>query len=261
MFFMVKVELFSEGKNNMHNEDFFGNSSNSFVLVDGATDKSGMKYGGKTGGEIISRLVVKECLSSDLNGKALVEFLNKRVYELYEELGIEEKVIDAKYRFSCSFVCVRVIKDKIIITYLGDSGFRINGKEVYKETKEIDLYNSEVRAKYIAKTKDIKGSRAYLMPFLLRQFKYQNTLNKRFGYGVIDGFKTPAKYIKTFTYLKSNVKTIELFSDGYFIVPEEISITAWEQSYKYVEAIDPYKWKLYKSTKEKDDRTIAILYF
>jgi len=54
---------------------------------------------------------------------------------------------------------------------------------------------------------------------------------------------------------------MELFSDGYFDIPQEVSIEAWEKSFEKVEKEDPDKYKKYKSTKSKDDRTIAIIRF
>ncbi len=99
------------------------------------------------------------------------------------------------------------------------------------------------------------------MPLLLKEFEYQNNPQKLLGYGVIDGTYTPAKFVKTFEYDLKKIHTIELFSDGYFDVPKEVSIKSWEKSFEKVEKEDPDKWKKYKSTKSKDDRTIAIIEF
>lgn len=258
---MVKVQTFSKGKIDNRNEDYFDYNEKCFAIADGATDKSGRKYDNKTGGELVSRIVVKECLSTDLNGSELVNHLNNKIKELYSELKILDKIKDPKYRFTSGFICVRLVKDKIIITYLGDLGFRINGAKIYQETKQIDIDNSEERSKYIRETNDVKGSRNHIMPLLLKQFEYQKNSQDPLGYGVIDGTKTPSKFVKTFEYNVDKVKTIELFSDGYFDAPQEISIEAWEKVFEKVEKDDPDKWKKYKSTKSKDDRTIAIIEF
>lgn len=258
---MVKVQTFSKGKIENRNEDYFGYNENCFVIADGATDKSGRKYDNKTGGELVSRIVVKECLSTKLNGIELVNQLNTKIKELYYKLEILEDIKDPKYRFTCGFICARLENNKLIITYLGDMGLRINGVEVYQETKQIDIDNSEERSKYIRETSDVKGSRNHIMPLLLKQFKYQNNPQVPLGYGVLDGTKTPSKFIKTFEYNIDKAKIIELFSDGYFDVPQEVSIEAWEKTFEKVEKEDPDKWKKYKSTKSKDDRTIAIIKF
>lgn len=258
---MVKVQTFSKGKIENKNEDYFDYNDACFVIADGATDKSGKKYNGKTGGELVSRIVVKECLSTNLNGVKLVNYLNNKIQELYADLNIIDEIQDPKFRFTCGFICIRIIGNKILITYLGDLSYRINGSEIYQETKQIDNENSEARSKYIRETSDVNGSRDHIMPLLLKQFKYQNNPEEPLGYGVIDGTKTPSKFVKTFEYDLEKIHTIELFSDGYFDVPQEVLIEAWEKSFEKVEKEDPDKWKKYKSTKSKDDRTIAIIEF
>ncbi len=215
------VQTFTRGKSEERNEDFFGSTEDSFVIADGATDKSGKKYDGKTGGELASRLVVQESLMSTLTGAELVNHLNAKIGDLYSKLNITESTKDPKYRFSCGFICVRAAGDKILITYLGDAGFRINGKDVYREVKQVDIDNAEERARFIEQTGDVPASRNHIMPRLIKQ----------------------------------------LFTDGYFAIPEEPTMEAWEKLHAQVEQEDPDKWKKYKSTKQKDDRTVAIISF
>lgn len=258
---MVKVQTFSKGKIENKNEDYFDYNEICLVIADGATDKSGRKYDNKTGGELVSQIVVKECLSSNLNGIELVNHLNESVKKLYTDISILNEIQNPKFRFTCGFICIRIVGDKILITYLGDLGFRINGSEIYQETKQIDIDNSEARSKYIRETNDVNGSRDHIMPLLLKQFEYQNNPQEPLGYGVIDGTHTPTKFVKSFEYDLGKIHTIELFSDGYFDVPQEASIEAWEKSFEKVEKEDPDKWKKYKSTKSKDDRTIVIIEF
>lgn len=258
---MAHVQIFSKGKVEDRNEDFFGYTETCFVIADGATDKSGKLYDRKTGGEIVSRLVVREALLSSLVGIELVDFLNKKVHEAYRHYGITDVIADPKYRFTCGFICVRLLGHRVIVTYLGDLGFRVNGVSVYQEVKQIDIDNANRRSRYIKETGDLRGSREHIMPFLVGQFKYQNNADDIMGYGVIDGSETPEKFIKVFEYNIANITSIELFSDGYFAVPKEVTIDGWEQMHLLVEREDPDKWLKYPSVKSKDDRTIAILTF
>jgi hypothetical protein len=76
---------------------------------------------------------------------------------------------------------------------------------------------------------------------------------------VIDGTTTPEKFIRFFEYDQEFIETIELFSDGYCNIPAKVSIEAWEESYRESEREDPDKWLKFKSTKSRDDRTIAII--
>ncbi len=257
----MKVAVFSEGKSSEHNEDFYGYNDTTFVVADGATDKSGSKYNGKTGGEIASRLVVESCLTSSLNGKELVDLLNEKIAETYQDLNLAKVVRDPKFRFSCFFAVARIVGDEIIITSLGDTGFRINGKEVHRETKRVDIDNAEERARYIAQTGDIESARAHIMPLLLKQFDYQNNGEHELGYGVADGTVTPEKFIRTFKYKLGDIETLEIFSDGYFVIPSGAHIEDWESMHQMVEREDPDKWKKFKSTKLKDDRTVVVVDF
>lgn len=259
---MAQVEFFSKGKAEERNEDFYGFNDSAFVVADGATDKSGRMYEGKTGGEIVSRLVVETCLSSGLFGVTLVQSINSALKNIYSNFGIlEETRKDKKYRFTCGFVSVLDGEDEWVITSLGDSGFRINGEETHMEVFQVDVANSEARSKYIRETGDIEGSRAHILPLLIREFEYQNNPDHLLGYGFIDGEKTPEKFVQVFRYPKSFIKTLELFTGGYFDVPKEVSLKAWEETYDRVEREDPHKYLKYKSTKSKDDRTIMIVRF
>lgn len=257
----MKVEVFSQGKIKNKNEDFFGYNKNTFIIADGATDKSGKKYKGKTGGELSSRIIVRECLNTKLNGIRLVKHLNKKINNLYQKFNVIHDKKNAKNRFTCGFICVRVLPKEILITYLGDLGFRINNKKIYQEIKKVDIINSKARAKFIKKTGDIEGGRKYIYPLLDKQFNYQNNPKHKLGYGITDGTKTPKKFIKVFKYQKENVKTLELFTDGYFDTPKGKTIKDWEKIYKQIEKKDPFKYKKYLSTKPNDDRTILIINF
>jgi len=258
---MMQVESFSQGKTQGKNEDFFGYNQNCFVIADGATDKSGRQYNGKTGGELVSKLVVKECLSTKLNGKSLVNHLNNKIKELYHQLNLLKDIKDPKFRFTCVFICARVLRNEIIITYMADLGFRINEKKIHQKENRININHAQERAKYIKKTGDIPGGRNHILPLLEKQFRYQNNSRSPLGYGALDGTKTPLRFIKTFKFNRTGIKKIELFTDGYFSIPPKATIKGWEELHRKVEKEDPDKWKKYLSTKPKDDRTIAIIIF
>jgi hypothetical protein len=257
----MTVTSFTQGKNKDRNEDCFGYNDETFVLADGATDKSGRQYEGKTGGEIISRLVVDETLGCSLNGVELVSHLNQKLAQVYEDLGIMNDVLEPKYRFTCFFVAVRIVGTNFLITYLGDTALRINGDKVYRDPKQIDFEVAQERARYIEETGDIAGSREHIMPLLLAQFTYQNNPEAPLGYGAIDGFSTPDKFVKTLEIPREQIQLIELFSDGYPAIPSGSTIEDWENAFKEAEREDPDRWKKYQSTKPKDDRTVAIVRF
>ena len=260
----MHVETFTQGKTEKRNEDFFGYNDSTFVLADGATDKSGKTYDGKTGGEIISKLIVKTCLETNLNGPPLVSELNNRVLQIYHNLDIADEVRKIpQNRFSGTFVCIRIIAGELIATILGDVSYRLNKTEVHLYQKQIDIDNANLRAQYIEETGDIMGSRRFLYPHLIKQYAYQNLPNHPLGYGAVDGSTTPDDYVKMKCYPLSVIQSIEIFSDGYYYQPPMRGITPadWEARFKEIHKADPHKYQTYKSTKSIDDRTVMTITF
>lgn len=93
------------------------------------------------------------------------------------------------------------------------------------------------------------------------QGDYQNVTNKALGYGGLDGFAIPDRYIEHRSYAAADIDMIELFSDGYFEPGKGFGVEMWEASFRDVEAADPHKIDRYFSTKGTtatqltDDRT------
>lgn len=81
------------------------------------------------------------------------------------------------------------------------------------------------------------------------QGDFQNVTDPVLGYGGIDGFAVPARYVETRSYALSEIETIELFSDGYFKPGSGFGVAAWEAAFAEVEAEDLHKIGRYMSTK------------
>lgn len=257
---MPTVELISHSsKDPENNEDLAGYNDTTFVVADGATDKSGERYDGKTGGYIASRLVVKKCLASADTGQTLIDELNHAFVELYRKMN-PRALEDGLYRFPCTVVAARCVGENLVITQVGDTAFRLNGEKTYANPKLVDELNAAARALYIEKTGDVQGSRQYILPLLKEnQRRYANSVDSPLGYGCLNGTPTPAQFVKIFTFPLSDVKTLEIFTDGYFAVPSEVALEAWEKKHQGVERADPHKYLTYKSTKPHDDRTVMII--
>ncbi len=257
----MRISHFTAGKNDQANEDSFGYTKTAFTVVDGVTDKSGKRYGGKTGGEIISKFILEKCLTAEKTGPALINYLNAAVADLYKKIN-PKAIKDSAYRFGCTLACARIKGGNLVITQVNDTAFRINGKKVYQpKDMLVDTLYSKFRSDYIKLTRDIAGSREFLLPLLKTQHRYQNDPRSRLGFGVVDGTKTPTKFIRTFKFPLWKVRTLEIFTDGYFAVPKSAAIKSWEDMHKTVEREDPHKYLKYKSTKSKDDRTVLIVNF
>ncbi|MBD8066854.1 protein phosphatase 2C domain-containing protein [Devosia sp. PTR5] len=81
------------------------------------------------------------------------------------------------------------------------------------------------------------------------QGNFQNVTDPVLGYGGIDGFAVPARYVETRSYALGDIETIELFSDGYFKLGDGFGVAAWERAFAEVEAEDIHKIGRYMSTK------------
>ncbi|WDR02701.1 hypothetical protein PSQ19_00180 [Devosia algicola] len=81
------------------------------------------------------------------------------------------------------------------------------------------------------------------------QGKFQNVTEPVLGYGGIDGFAVPQRFVETRSYTLADIDTIELFSDGYFKPGAGFGVAAWEAAFDEVEAEDVHKIGRYMSTK------------
>ncbi|HTM79180.1 MAG TPA: hypothetical protein VL133_16320 [Devosia sp.] len=81
------------------------------------------------------------------------------------------------------------------------------------------------------------------------QGDFQNITEPVLGYGGLDGFAVPSRFIESRSYQLAEIETIELFSDGYFKLGDGFGVAAWEAGFAEVEAEDPHKIGRYMSTK------------
>ena len=93
------------------------------------------------------------------------------------------------------------------------------------------------------------------------QGAYQNDASTILGYSALDGFDVPLQLVRFERLPRSEVRTLELFTDGYFKPGEAFGVAAWEKAFEEVERDDPEKVKFYVSAKGStatqwaDDRT------
>lgn len=106
---------------------------------------------------------------------------------------------------------------------------------------------------------------AFLMGGIRIQFRYGNTTGTPLSFDTLNGTTPQLRQWTDFVRPKSAVRSIEIFSDGYPSLPDEPTVSAWEDAFAAVEAADPYKIGEYASVKGStrteffDDRTILIL--
>jgi hypothetical protein len=85
------------------------------------------------------------------------------------------------------------------------------------------------------------------------------------AFASLDGTDVPAELLRDFTLPQADVHTIELFSDGYFAIPDGTTVRHWEDAFFRLEQEDPAKVKTVLSTKGSvggaftDDRSVLII--
>jgi hypothetical protein len=97
------------------------------------------------------------------------------------------------------------------------------------------------------------------------QARYQNNTISPLSYAVLDGFAVPDTLVRVIERPRASVRTIELFTDGYFQPGAGPSLAEWEASFAEVERVDPEKIGRFPSVKgstervRADDRTVVIV--
>jgi hypothetical protein len=98
------------------------------------------------------------------------------------------------------------------------------------------------------------------------QTRFQNNTSSPFSYSVFDGFDVPMELVQLIDRPRESIRSIELFTDGYFKPGAAAGIAAWEASFEEVERIDPEKivaWPSCKGSEARlrtDDRTVVIVH-
>ncbi len=96
---------------------------------------------------------------------------------------------------------------------------------------------------------------------------YQNNASVQLGYPCLDGFEVPQHMIAIRSFPRSEVETVEIYSDGYFKPGDGFGVAAWEKAFAEAEREDPAKVTLYPSPKGStashwaDDRTYLAVRF
>ena len=98
------------------------------------------------------------------------------------------------------------------------------------------------------------------------QSPHQNNPASPLGYSCLDGFPVPAELTRTIDLSMDEIRSIELFTDGYFAPGETVGLAAWEAMFAHIERVDPHKVDRFPSVKgsgadgaSADDRTYLCI--
>ena len=98
------------------------------------------------------------------------------------------------------------------------------------------------------------------------QAQFANNTASPLSYAVLDGFEIPMSLVQVIDRPRAAMRSIELFTDGYFKPGAAPDLKDWEAAFAEVEAVDPQKIGRYPSVKgssarmNTDDRTVVIVH-
>ncbi len=132
--------------------------------------------------------------------------------------------------------------------------------------EELGRIREEILAEVSAALPEISGADIVeaMAGGVAAQHRYANRIHP-LGFSTVNGRPVPRSMITSIDRKLSEIETIELFSDGYFGLPEGSDIADWEDWIAMVEAEDPSKLGRFSSTKGSvgrcltDDRTVLII--
>lgn len=277
-----KVEVLSVGKHKnfpLLNEDGWIATENTFAVIDGSAPRVDLKFDGKSSARFATEVVKKVLLATNpsINGKELVVEITDALNKEIDRVGIRDLIQKAKEICPAAlFTAARILEERIVVTALGDVSCRINGQVIHScnfKTEEL-MIAKRIKAMRRAKEKNqsisdenliMVGREAIKEDLKEQVIKYFNNPKSELGLGIINEESVPDKFIKTYVFDLEDIKTLELFSDGYFILPKLAEIEAWEEAFFVGEKEDPLRWEKYPAVKGvmpgiySDDRTIVIV--
>lgn len=98
------------------------------------------------------------------------------------------------------------------------------------------------------------------------QARFANNTSSPLCYAVLDGFAIPQPLVTVFDRPRATIRSIELYTDGYFKPGATPTVADWEAAFAEVENVDPEKVGRYPSVKgssarmRTDDRTVVIVH-
>jgi hypothetical protein len=107
----------------------------------------------------------------------------------------------------------------------------------------------------------------FLLGGIQNQHLFTNRGDCALGYSGLNGSAPLMRDVIDLTLPAADVESIELFSDGYFQMPQSPTIQSWEQAHEEVERLDFHKVDAFAnvkgstSTEFADDRSVVVMRF
>ncbi|MET9544554.1 hypothetical protein ABZY36_04445 [Streptomyces sp. NPDC006627] len=211
------------------------------AVLDGATDKTGERYEGRTGGRHVMLALSDAVPRLDPGADAYeaVRFLTAAVADaLPDDLSPEERPNASATVYSAA---------RREVWQVGDVGYWYEGLDPKPKRKRVDRINAALRAA-ILKAELLRGAsaedlaaddpgREAIMPLLTRQALFANNLRAgELAHGVLDGQPVPDELVAV-TPVPVGITELVLASDGYpYLLP---TLVDTESRLKTLLAEDP----------------------
>ncbi len=105
----------------------------------------------------------------------------------------------------------------------------------------------------------------FLMGGIQNQYLFGNCIDKALGFSTLNGSDPLMRDVLDVTIPIQEVHSVEVFSDGYFQLPEEATVHSWENSFRTSEEADYHKIKAFPNVKGStsrefsDDRSVIAM--
>lgn len=219
------IEQSSIGKtDDAHNEDGWVATPNYVAVIDGSTSKGTLDYGEKKSGRIAMEIIREAIchLRPNCTIRDAANELSAKIDAYYLSHDIVKEVQDhPENRLTASVVIYNVNRKEV--WQIGDCPCMID-HALYENPKYWEQPIAQARALFLEKElaegktlRDLQQQdtgREYVLPLLRYSFIYQNNEDHpAYGYGVIDGFPIPNRYLRK--HQAAGARQIILSSDGY----------------------------------------------
>lgn len=202
-------------------EDVVADGAHFTVLADGATDKFGVRYGRRTGGQLTAQLIC-DVVANAPQGIAVPDLLaaiNSAYARTFTALLTGQPVTE---RPSASFVAVEKATGRIV--RVGDTSWR-TVTQVHAGVRHVDEVNASTRSTLLRHllraghtVADLRGEdpgRALILPRLRQQALLRNPAEVGpLTFGEIDGRPVPPRFVEEWR-LPDTDTDVVLASDGY----------------------------------------------
>lgn len=238
------LETYCVGKvSDEANEDRIALGDGYAAVIDGATDKSGYRVEGRTGGSLVADVLKRMVEDGDVLVPAMpfpefVRLATERVAAALDAAGWPKDLPPP----CASLVVYSAWRREV--WRVGDCHFSVRG-EASMGSKAIDELTSSMRAAVIRLAegggRDMSGrdpGREVIMPLLQAQGLHANNADSPVGYAVIDGRSVPASLLERPVEVSEGEEVL-LASDGFDFLGPTLAETqaAQERSYR----LDPMR--------------------